>query len=135
MIICPDAGVSKKIDNFNHPALRANPKVFCSKHRDTVTGALSGFEAHCGDLEKRPCVIVDDICDGGGTFLGLAEELKHKNAGPLYLAVTHGIFSKGLDELLKVFSVIYTTDSFQFTANEPFVVHYKIMESINAKSN
>jgi hypothetical protein len=28
------------------------------------------------------------------------------------LYVTHGIFSKGLDDLLAMFEVLYTTDSF-----------------------
>jgi ribose-phosphate pyrophosphokinase len=55
--------------------------------------------------------MVDDICDGGGTFLGLAEELKSKNAGKLFLAVSHGIFSKGISKLSSMFENIFTTDS------------------------
>ena len=58
------------------------------------------------------CLIVDHICDGGGTFIGLAEELKKKNAGKLFLAVSHGIFNKGFDDL-KCFDGIFTTDSFR----------------------
>jgi ribose-phosphate pyrophosphokinase len=56
---------------------------------------------------------VDDICDGGGTFIGLVDALKKKNAGDLYLAVSHGIFSKGFDELTGSFKTIFTTDSFR----------------------
>jgi len=63
-------------------------------------------------------LIVDDICDGGGTFLGLGEELKKKNAGPLFLAISHGIFSKGFDELVKVYEQIFTTDSFRTIDDE-----------------
>ena len=59
------------------------------------------------------CLIIDDICDGGGTFIGLAKELKQKNAGDLYLAVSHGIFSKGLEALNTYFTKLYTTDSFK----------------------
>jgi ribose-phosphate pyrophosphokinase len=62
-------------------------------------------------------LIVDDICDGGGTFIGLAAELKNKNAGKLYLAVSHGIFSKGFDSL-KCFDKIFTTNSFKDFDNE-----------------
>jgi ribose-phosphate pyrophosphokinase len=39
--------------------------------------------------------------------------LKKKNAGDLYLAVSHGIFSKGFDDLCKHFKGIYTTNSFK----------------------
>jgi ribose-phosphate pyrophosphokinase len=87
--------------------------VECSKSRDVKTGKLTGFKVYAEDLEGKDCLIVDDICDGGGTFIGLAGELKKKNAGNLYLAVTHGIFSKGFEELEKCFDKIFTTDSFK----------------------
>ena len=45
--------------------------------------------------------------------MGLAEELKKKNAGDLYLAVSHGIFSKGVESLQEHFTQIFTTDSFR----------------------
>jgi hypothetical protein len=53
-------------------------------------------------------VIVDDICDGGGTFLGLAARLGEQDAGLLTLCVTHGLFTKGVMPLLDVFDRIYT---------------------------
>jgi ribose-phosphate pyrophosphokinase len=87
--------------------------VECSKSRDVKTGRLSGFKVYADDLQGRSCILVDDICDGGGTFIGLAKELKAKNAGALYLAVSHGVFSKGTDLLTEVFDHIFTTDSVQ----------------------
>ena len=45
--------------------------------------------------------------------MGLATALKQKNVGKLYLAVSHGIFSKGFDDLAQYFDAIYTTDSFR----------------------
>jgi len=72
---------------------------------------------------------VDDICDGGGTFIGLAKALKQKNAGNLYLAVSHGIFSKGFNELNKHFTKIFTTDSFK-TINESNVEQLKLEQII-----
>lgn len=55
-------------------------------------------------------LIVDDICDGGGTFVGLAKELRAAGATRVYLYVTHGIFSKRLP--LEGIDHVYTTDSF-----------------------
>ncbi|MEN9400618.1 MAG: phosphoribosylpyrophosphate synthetase [Bacteroidota bacterium] len=110
LLISPDGGALKKIYKVSE-ALNGMDVVECSKSRDVKTGRLSGFKVYADDLQGRPCIIVDDICDGGGTFLGLAKELKAKNAGALYLAVSHGIFSKGTELLTEVFDHIFMTDS------------------------
>jgi ribose-phosphate pyrophosphokinase len=110
LLISPDGGALKKIYKVSE-ALNGMDVVECSKSRDVKTGRLSGFKVYADDLQGRSCIIVDDICDGGGTFIGLAKELKAKNAGALYLAVSHGIFSKGTEWLTEVFDHIFTTDS------------------------
>lgn len=116
-LISPDSGAEKRV--WDVAVALGLPVVRASKHRDQKTGRLSGFS-----IEQPPgpgCyLIVDDICDGGGTFIGLAEEFRGKtNAGwwgtegpALYLWVTHGIFSKGTAVLLEHFKAIGTTDSF-----------------------
>ncbi len=116
ILISPDGGALKKIYKLTH-ALGGIEVVECSKSRDVRTGKISDFKVYAEDLKGKSCLIVDDICDGGGTFLGLAKELKNKNAGKLYLAVSHGIFSKGLTEFSKSFDKIYCTDSFKSIEN------------------
>ena len=111
MLISPDGGALKKIYKVSE-FLNGMPVTECSKSRDVKTGRLSGFKVYADDLEGMSCLIVDDICDGGGTFIGLAEALKAKNAGSLYLAVSHGIFSKGFDVFGDYFTTIFTTNSF-----------------------
>jgi len=108
-LISPDGGALKKIYKVSE-FLGGVDVVECSKSRDVKTGKLSGFKVYEDDLNGIDCLIVDDICDGGGTFVGLAEELKNKNAGKLYLAVSHGIFNKGF-EVLNCFDAIFTTNS------------------------
>lgn len=110
-LISPDGGALKKIYKVSE-FLGGVDVVECSKSRDVKTGRLSGFKVYEDDLQGMDCLIVDDICDGGGTFVGLAEELKNKNAGKLYLAVSHGIFNKGF-EVLNCFEKIFTTNSFK----------------------
>jgi ribose-phosphate pyrophosphokinase len=110
-LISPDGGALKKIYKVSE-FLGGVDVVECSKSRDVKTGRLSGFKVYEEDLKGMDCLIVDDICDGGGTFVGLAEELKKKNAGKLYLAVSHGIFNKGF-EVLDCFDKIFTTNSFK----------------------
>ncbi|GAB1856229.1 ribose-phosphate diphosphokinase [Flavobacteriaceae bacterium MHTCC 0001] len=112
ILISPDGGALKKIYKLTS-ALGGIEVVECSKSRDVKTGQISDFKVYAEDLKGKSCLIVDDICDGGGTFMGLAEELKNKNGGRLYLAVSHGIFSKGFNNLSGYFDKIYSTDSFK----------------------
>ncbi|MDX8552877.1 ribose-phosphate diphosphokinase [Tenacibaculum sp. 1B UA] len=117
ILTSPDGGALKKI--YKVAAHLQNYEVVeCSKSRNVKTGQLTGFKVYTDNLQGKDCLIVDDICDGGGTFLGLAKELKAKNAGNLYLAVSHGIFSKGFEELEKYFTKIFTTDSFKTIENK-----------------
>lgn len=116
-LISPDGGALKKIYKLSE-YVGGIEVVECSKNRDVKTGKLSGFKVYHENLKGTDCLIVDDICDGGRTFIGLAEELKNKNAGNLYLAISHGIFSKGFDELGEYFTTIFTTDSFRELQHE-----------------
>jgi ribose-phosphate pyrophosphokinase len=119
-LISPDAGALKKIYKVAQ-FVNAPLVVECSKKRDVKTGHLSGFHTDVADFYGKTCFIVDDICDGGGTFIGLAALLKSRNAGKIVLIVSHGIFSKGFD--LANIDAIYTTDSFRnFDELPPHVV-------------
>lgn len=105
-IISADKGGQRRAMQF---ATAMNlPIYYGGKTRDVTTGRLTGFE-----LEEIPFghyLVVDDICDGGGTFIGLGEKIREQGSfADLY--VTHGIFSKGTDELKKIYKNIYTTDS------------------------
>lgn len=109
-LVSPDAGALKKVHKVAQ-VIGANRVVECLKVRDVKTGHLSGFKVFDDDLNGQTCFIVDDICDGGGTFIGIANLLKAHNAGAVVLMVSHGIFSKGFD--LPGIDVIYATNSFR----------------------
>ena len=111
LLVAPDAGAHKKVYDVAR-ALGGREVVEAGKRRDVRTGTLSGFHVYADDLARRPCLILDDICDGGGTFLGLAGALREANAGDLFLAVSHGIFSRGLDELAVAYRRVFCTDAF-----------------------
>ena len=129
ILISPDGGALKKIYKVA-AALGGQPVVEGSKSRDVKTGKLSGFKVYHDDLQGADCLIVDDICDAGGTFMGLATALKAKNAGKLYLAVSHGIFSKGLDNLTQYFETIFTTDSIRTMDAHPQLVQLKLEDGL-----
>lgn len=126
-LVTPDAGANKKYAKIpsTFSSLKILGMIKCDKTRNMETGELSGFEVFVDDLNGKPCLIIDDICDGGGTFIGLAQELKKKNCGRLYLYVSHGIFSKGLKELSTYYS-IFTTNSISDINNDFIVKQFKI---------
>ena len=112
VLISPDAGAEKKTRKLSEwldiPMLQA------SKVRDINTGNLSGAEIpYDSRYDDRHMVIVDDICDGGGTFLLLAKAIKEQyDVKSLHLVVTHGIFSKGKQVLLDVFDSVQAANDF-----------------------
>lgn len=110
VLVSPDAGALKKIHKLAQ-FLGIENVVECMKERDVKTGALTCFKAMTDGLHGQTCFIVDDICDGGGTFAGTARMLKEKGAGKVNLIVSHGIFSKG--PVIEHVDTIYTTDSYK----------------------
>jgi ribose-phosphate pyrophosphokinase len=114
VLVSPDAGATKKTEQVSK-AFGGVPVVQGYKQRDLATGALSGFGVSDPDnlLAGSKCLIVDDICDGGGTFLGLSKVLRDNGAAEVELYVTHGIFSQGIEKLLdNGLDHVYTTDTF-----------------------
>lgn len=110
-LISPDAGALKKIYDVAKEFNITNVTT-ASKVRDIATGNIIKTELPTIDLKDiEHILIIDDICDGGRTFIELAKEIKKQTDKPIYLVVTHGIFSAGYEELGKHFSGVYTTNS------------------------
>ena len=109
-LVCPDKGAEQRVlEVADHYKCNV---VMGKKKRDPKTGKITEISVADKDLTGQRLLIIDDICDGGGTFLGLAEKLKEKNPARIDLYVTHGIFSKGLDVFDGLIDHIYTTNSF-----------------------
>ncbi|XWJ92839.1 ribose-phosphate diphosphokinase [Phytobacter ursingii] len=112
MLVAPDAGALKKIHNVAK-ASGARDYAILTKERDVATGNLTGFALVSGDVAGKDVLIVDDLCDAGGTFIGSAQVLRDAGARSVSLYVTHGVFSKGVENLLhNGIDAIYTTTSF-----------------------
>ena len=111
MLVAPDAGALKKIDAVARAAGTAEYAIL-SKKRDVASGNLTGFALVAGDVKDRDVLIVDDLCDAGGTFIGSAQVLRDAGARSVSLYVTHGIFSKGVEHLFaNGIDAVYTTTS------------------------
>ena len=111
MIVSPDAGALKKIYDIAKTFGIKNV-VTAGKVRDIITGNIVKTELPQMNLDGiEQIVIFDDICDGGRTFIELAKVIREQTDKPIYLVVTHGIFSAGLLELSKHFNGVYSTNS------------------------
>lgn len=114
-LIAPDEGSLRRC--FRVAERFGLPVFMGRKHRDFDTGHLSGFS--CDPLPPDGSfLVVDDICDGGGTFRGLAEAAG-VGRDRLHLWVTHGIFSGHASGLMFDYSTLTTTDSHPGCRNIP----------------
>lgn len=125
LIISPDAGAYKKIFKLCQDIHYKGEIILCNKIRDVSNGIIRSLTVSHEDLEGKDCYIVDDICDGGGTFALLASVLKQKNAGSVNLIASHGLFTNGLDFSQDI-SMIYTTDSFKNLESNPKLNQIKL---------
>ena len=125
LLVSPDAGAYKKVYEYGEKLQL--PTMGAMKCR--VDGIPAMTFTH--DVEGKDCLIVDDLCDGGATFVSLAKLLKLHKAKHVYLYVTHGLFSKGFDEMMAAgIDRIYCTNSHHdiTTFADPiYVTQYKVI--------
>lgn len=113
-IVAPDQGATKKCEEFAK-LVSAAGVITCSKERELSTGKIKGLKI----LDEVPVdadlLVLDDICDGGRTFIELASALMSEDVNPIYrldLAVTHGLFTKGSGVVTSVYDKVFTTNTY-----------------------
>jgi ribose-phosphate pyrophosphokinase len=108
-VISPDAGAEKRA--LGVAKLLGVPLVHAWKTRNVKNGGINGSGIESSNIGPgRHALVVDDICDGGATFVGLGEVLK-ESAWTADLFVTHGVFSMGVSHLQALYGSITCTDS------------------------
>ena len=124
VLICPDKGAINRTQKIAETLGKHSPLpvVYCEKVRDPATGNILRTDVKSDDLAGKTALITDDICDGGYTFIKIAEILREKNVERVVLFVTHGIFSKGLAVFDGLLDEIFTTQSFMHEDNPRLTV-------------
>jgi ribose-phosphate pyrophosphokinase len=137
VLVSPDAGAYKKIFDVAQK-FGINKIITATKVRDVRTGKILHTEIPTLDQhEDLQYVIIDDICDGGRTFLELAKAIHDSRpTAKVYLVVTHGIFSNGFLELSREIEKIYCSNSYsdrndiehdsQYTVRKEFLTQFSI---------
>lgn len=117
-LIAPDAGASKKINQIAKEIGYKNEIIYASKDRDIKTGKILKTNVPLKRFSSN-YLIIDDLVDGGRTFIEIAKVIKQFHLDneyktpKIYLIVTHGIFSNGFKELSEQFDGIYCTNSYK----------------------
>lgn len=115
-ILSPDAGAAKKVYDMCKHIGYTGQVIECSKKRDNM-GNIVDTVVPITDCKGENILIVDDICDGGRTFIEMTKKIQLLNPGKIYLCVTHGIFSNGYEELSKYMEQVYCTNSVKYIDN------------------
>jgi ribose-phosphate pyrophosphokinase len=128
VLVSPDAGAYKKIFDVAKEFGIQNI-ITANKVRDLKTGNIIRTEILTFGNKDLKYVIVDDICDGGRTFVELAKVIKdNRPTAKVYLVVTHGIFSAGFNKLNEVIDGIFTTNSFRNIADDEYGIKTKVKQ-------
>jgi len=111
----PDAGACER---YLH-----EPSINGVKHRDPKTGKIEDYQLvteykdksgkfHGVNPKDKSVLIVDDILDGGATFIQLAALLKKAEVSGIGLYTSHAIASKGYEHLKEAgINRFFTTNS------------------------
>ena len=108
----PDKGAQMRY----HDIEQTLPNVLTfDKVRDPYTGKIQGIDLASGAVNKASkCIILDDLCSRGGTFMAVGDKLKTSGAKQVDLLVAHcedTIFDGDLLKKDSPVDTIYTSDS------------------------
>lgn len=107
VIVAPDAGAIKKVTKLATKVGHSEIGVG-NKHRDLLTNNISHTSYSGPDVNGKRVVMIDDICDGGRTFIELGKVLRESGAKEIILYTTHGIYSHGADVFDGVIDEVYS---------------------------
>lgn len=122
-LVSPDAGAMKKIYTLAEKIKYKKDILIASKHRDIETGKILSTHVplNYDEHTDNNFLIVDDICDGGRTFIEIAKAIHEiRPEAKVSLLITHGIFSSGFLSLSEHIEHIYTTNSISDINIEPY---------------
>lgn len=110
VLVSPDAGATKRVSEL---AKIQEVNIVQALKQRSIDNASVTTQLFLGDIDvsKYPtAIIVDDILDGGRTFIETARELKAKGFSKVYLVIDHAMFSYGDNGLFDFIDGIYYTN-------------------------
>jgi ribose-phosphate pyrophosphokinase len=88
-VVAPDTGGAERARAY---AKRLDAELaLCDKRRERAN--VAEVMNVVGDVEGRSCLIVDDMCDTGGSLTKVAKALKEAGAATIHACFTHAVLS------------------------------------------
>ncbi len=102
-LVSPDKGSRDKVLDVACYSGGSSVEIY-NKVRDPNTGRIESVELledidGINFIKDNDCLILDDICDGGRTFVPIIEDLIVRGAKSVNLCVTHAILPYGIKAL------------------------------------
>jgi ribose-phosphate pyrophosphokinase len=123
VIISPDAGgverAKKFVENLKKHGVETDMALI-SKQR-AAPGVVSSMNL-IGDVTNADAIIIDDLCDTGGTLVQAAALLKERGARRVFAAITHPVFSNNALDLIRnsLIDEMVITDTIPLRDTMPF---------------
>jgi len=117
VVVSPDEGRFKAATEYGR--LLGAPVAVLHKSREN--GASTRVIKVVGEMQGRPCLLIDDMITTGGTLAGALQALLQAGArAEIYIAATHGLFVDGARAKLSHPAIrgIYVTDSVTATTSD-----------------
>lgn len=111
-MMLPDDGAVKRNYYNDKPS---DCVLIGEKVRDLATGKIISIGvSNPRAIDGRRILLVDDLCDGGGTFCGLAKAIREiNNDAKIDIVVNHMVNPKGIENLSKTFDHVYFSNSYK----------------------
>ena len=99
VVVSPDAGRIKVAERFSQH-LGAD-LAFIHKRRPKGQPGVVEARGVIGEVQGRPCVVIDDMIDSGATIVAAADILRQEGATEIWCVATHAVLSDPATDRLK----------------------------------
>lgn len=94
VVVSPDAGGVDRAKRFGDKLAKIGiPSEIAMISKERAQAGVVASMNLIGNVNGADAIIVDDICDTGGTLVKAAQLLKDKGARRVFAAITHPVFS------------------------------------------
>ena len=109
-VICyPDLGAQVRYTKL----LTSKYSIVYGEKVRGITGEITGLKlSETDDIFDKNVVVMDDLCDGGKTFIEVAKNLDKYHPKSKTLIITHAIQKVGLLNVSQFYDKVYITNSY-----------------------
>lgn len=123
-ILFPDKGAQERYSDCFFSAIL----IAAEKHRVSKDKLEVVIPDIISSLLHNPVYVVDDLCDGGGTFFAIHKALEEKGVKEMHLRVVHAIQKEPLIKLAELYKTVTITNSYKDWDKEELPSNIKVIK-------